>query len=235
MNPMFPALAAILVMVIWPGAGGAQSTAPREEPAYVVTYLDLIPMSRGQSTTLLQQYRDLRRKQDGNVGVEILQDSGRSGRFAVYEVWKNQAALDAANSGDLKGNFGSVQLAPPDRRVHTGFSIASAPARAGLYVLTHVDVTPPSLPALEPLLRQLAEASRNQGAIAFDVLQQASRKNHFTVVEVWKDRKAFDSHSSSQPARNFREKLAPMLGALYDQRLYTLCRSLRAGARLGCT
>ena len=57
----------------------------------------------------------------------------------------------------------------------------------------------------------------NQG---FGVWQQTSRPNHFTVVEVWKDQKAYDARGSAAPQRTFRDKLGPMLGALYDERLY---------------
>ena len=84
---------------------------------------------------------------------------------------------------------------------------------------------PPQLGALEPLLRQVAEASRKEaGAMMFDVLLQANRKNHFTVVEGWQSGKAFEVHSAGEAARQFRDKLGPMLGALYDQRVYKLVR-----------
>jgi quinol monooxygenase YgiN len=40
------------------------------------------------------------------------------------------------------------------------------------------------------------------------------------VVEVWKSKKAFDAHSMTAHVREFRDKLTPMSGALYDERLY---------------
>jgi quinol monooxygenase YgiN len=52
------------------------------------------------------------------------------------------------------------------------------------------------------------------------VLQQTNRPNHFTVVEAWKDRNAFDAHGMAAHTRQFRDRLAPMSGALYDERLY---------------
>jgi quinol monooxygenase YgiN len=49
---------------------------------------------------------------------------------------------------------------------------------------------------------------------------QTNRPNHFTVVECWKDRKAFDAHVAAKATTDFRNKLATMTGALYDERLY---------------
>jgi hypothetical protein len=39
-------------------------------------------------------------------------------------------------------------------------------------------------------------------------------------VEVWTDRNAFEKRSTAGPQKAFRDKLGPMLGALYDERLY---------------
>jgi quinol monooxygenase YgiN len=54
----------------------------------------------------------------------------------------------------------------------------------------------------------------------FDVLQQKARPNHFTLVAVWESADAFAGHEASAETRRFREALGPMLGALYDERLY---------------
>ena len=65
-----------------------------------------------------------------------------------------------------------------------------------------------------------AAARKDDGNLWFDVLQQTNRPNHFTVVEAWADRTAFDAHVMAAHTRLFREQLAPMNGALYDERLY---------------
>jgi quinol monooxygenase YgiN len=52
--------------------------------------------------------------------------------------------------------------------------------------------------------------------------QEGNRPNHFTVVEVWKDAKAVEAHSMAAATRQFRDKLATMTGALYDERKYAL-------------
>jgi quinol monooxygenase YgiN len=46
------------------------------------------------------------------------------------------------------------------------------------------------------------------------------RPNHFTLEEGWASHLAFDAHQAAAPTRQFRDKLTPMLGALYDQRIY---------------
>ena len=95
---------------------------------------------------------------------------------------------------------------------------------AGLiYAVTHVDVIPPRKDDGVALLRQLAaDSGKDAGNARFDVLQQTSRPNHFTVVEAWKDRNAFDAHGMAAHTRQFRDRLAPMSGALYDERLYAV-------------
>ena len=70
-------------------------------------------------------------------------------------------------------------------------------------------------------LESLARASRaGAGNLRFDVVQQASRPNHFTVIETWTDARSAEAHSMAAPTRAFRDALAPMTGALYDERFY---------------
>jgi len=90
-----------------------------------------------------------------------------------------------------------------------------------VFVVSHVDVPPPRKDEVIAALNPLADASRKaDGNQRYEVQQQTSRPNHFTVVEAWKDQKAYDARSSAAPQRQFRDKLGPMLGALYDERLY---------------
>ena len=88
-------------------------------------------------------------------------------------------------------------------------------------MVSHVDVPPPRKDECIAALNPLADASRKGGGNQrFEVVQQSSRPNHFTVVEAWKDKKAYDASRSADAQRQFRDKLGPMLGALYDERLY---------------
>ncbi len=56
----------------------------------------------------------------------------------------------------------------------------------------------------------------------FEAVTQTNRQNHFTLIELWRDRKAADAHLVAGHTRAFREKLAPATGALLDERLYRL-------------
>jgi quinol monooxygenase YgiN len=92
-------------------------------------------------------------------------------------------------------------------------------------VLTHVDVTPPKRPQTEDLLKQLVAASRSDpGVESFDAFRQAGQANHFTLFEVWSGARSFDAHGRAPATIAFRRGIAPLLGALYDERVYELMR-----------
>jgi quinol monooxygenase YgiN len=93
-----------------------------------------------------------------------------------------------------------------------------------LYVVTHVDVLGPTGAAeAAKMLHQFAVDSRNdQGSVRFEVLRDPDRLNHFTMVEVWRTRQNFESHLAASHSRAFREKLQPMLGSPFDERLHKL-------------
>jgi quinol monooxygenase YgiN len=93
-----------------------------------------------------------------------------------------------------------------------------------LYVVTHVDVLGPTGAAeAAKMLHQFAADSRNdQGSVRFEVLRDPNRLNHFTMVEVWRSRQDFESHLAASHTRAFREKLQPMLGSPFDERLHKL-------------
>ena len=92
-----------------------------------------------------------------------------------------------------------------------------------VYVVTHVDVTPDFSAATAKLLQQYgAESRKDPGAVRIEVLVQDGRPNHFTVVEVWQSRDAFEAHSALAHTKRSREKLQPMLGSPFDERLHSM-------------
>ena len=167
-------------------------------------------------------------RKTATCSASVAQEIGRQNRFVVLETWKDQAALDAhgksAGTTAFRDKFKTVQNAPYDERVHNALAVAQgAPgaAKGAIYVVSHVDVPPPRKDECIAALNPLADGSRKgEGNVRFEVGQQSSRPNHFTVVEAWKDQKAYDARGSAGPQRDFRAKLGPMLGALYDERLY---------------
>jgi quinol monooxygenase YgiN len=46
------------------------------------------------------------------------------------------------------------------------------------------------------------------------------RANHFTVIEVWRDQKAFDAHVAAAHTKKYRDDLQPMTGSPLDERAY---------------
>ena len=217
-----------VTMTLAAASSSAQTPPPAiEGPVYIATYLEVVPTAVKEGSALLKQYRDASRKDAGNQRMELVQEMGRPTRFALLAIWADQKAYEAhgkaAHTARFRDKLKSVHAAPYDERAHSGMAVADKGAvRAGaIAVVTHVDVPPPFKDTTVPLLQQLAEASRKDaGNLRFEVQQQGNRPNHFTVVEVWADQKAYDAHVMAGHTRQFRDKLGPMSGALYDERLY---------------
>ena len=100
---------------------------------------------------------------------------------------------------------------------------SAAEGGKSVYVVTHVDVTPNYTADATKLLKEFGlESKKDPGVVRFDVLQQDSRPNHYTIVEVWQSRQAFEAHSAADHTKRYREKLGPMLGSPFDERLHDL-------------
>jgi quinol monooxygenase YgiN len=197
-------------------------------PVYLTTYFEVIPASANAGAGLLRQYREASRKEDGNQRFEVIQEASRPNRFVILEVWKSQAALDAhrkaAHTTQFRDKYKAIQSSPFDERVNTGMlggPMEGSGGKGAAYIVTHVDVPPPSKDACITALKTLTDAVRKEaGNVRYEVQQQANRQNHFTVVQVWKNRAAFDGHVAGAAERQFRDTLTPMTGALYDERIY---------------
>ncbi len=197
---------------------------------YVATYIDVPVNATNEGMALVKQYRDASRTEKGNAGADFVQEMGRPSRFVIVEFWKDQSSFDghekAGQTAQFRSKLKAIHNSPYDQRVHQGLAVDPRPwsaARGAVSVVTHVDVPPPSKDQTEGLLKRLAEESRkDDGNLRYDVFQQtAPRTNHFTIFAVWKDRNTFDAHDAKPHTRQFREALAPILGAPYDERLYT--------------
>jgi quinol monooxygenase YgiN len=203
-------------------------SAHAQSAVYLATYVEVMPASAQDGTALLTRYREASRKEAGNQRFELLQEIGRSNRFVILETWSDQSALDAhqkaAQTAPFRDGIKAIQSSPNDERVNNGLYIGAVDAARvtdAVYVVTHVDVVPPRKDDCMALLKDMAEETRKDGGnLSYEVLQQPNRLNHFTVAEIWKDRNALDAHQMAAHTRQFREKLAPMAGALYDERFY---------------
>jgi quinol monooxygenase YgiN len=208
--------------------GQTPASPPVEGPIHSVTYVEVMPTSTAAALAVLKRYREAARREDGNLRSEVAQRIGEPHEFVVLAVWRDRAAFEAhakgASSTDMREKIAAIRKAPTDERVHTALSIGHIEAtipRGAMYVVTHVDVIPPRKDDGVVAVRQLADDSRQHaGNLMFEVVQQTTRPNHFTLVEIWKDASAMEGHSVAAATRQFRDKLAPMSGALYDERKY---------------
>jgi quinol monooxygenase YgiN len=217
-----------LVFALAMAVSAMTSTAQADTATfYTVTYVEVGPPSAAQGAALVRQYGEATRKATGAVRVESLQRIDRPNQFVVAVAWTEQKAFEAHQAGpatkEFQGKLEPMLASPNDQRLHGALSVgvpAASPAGA-VYAVTHVDVIPPRKDDAVVALKQLAEESRKDpGHVRFDIVQQTNRPNHFTVVEVWKDRRVFDAHGMAAHTRRFRDQLGPMSGSLYDERLY---------------
>ena len=211
---------------------GEQQTARADETSeaavYVVSYLEVMPPSTAEAAALLRQYRDASRMDTGHVRLAVLQQSGRPDHFAIVEIWQDQKAFEthgsAVHTRAFHERLRPLRVSPYDERLHTCLAMGATRAAhaAGVtYVVTHADAIPSGKDDAITLLKRLVEASRNDGGgIGFEVLQQRSRQNHFTIVEIWQDQQTFEAHVMAAHTKQFREKFQPLTGSLYDERLY---------------
>ena len=199
---------------------------------YTVTYFEAAAPDVAHVAALTQQFVAASRKEPGNAGFEAFQEIGRPSRFALFEAWHDKAASDTHDKGPAAAAFHDklqpLLVGPFEVRVFNGFSIAGPAAQGGpraVYVVTHVDVFPAGKDQAAVLVTVLAEAGREiPRNLRFDVLQVVGRPNHFTLVQGWRDRNAFDDSLMAAAIRDFRQKLTPLEGALYDERLYHALR-----------
>jgi quinol monooxygenase YgiN len=231
MKPLYLLILGGAIMASLPQAGAqapATETPNPDAPIYVVRYIDVLPSMKKAANTALKQVREACRTDPGNLRCEIAERLEQQNQFVVLEIWKDQKALDAhdtnATATAAYDKLKPMLESPYDVRIHRGLSVAPPQAPPGgriTYVVTHVDVIPPRAADAVTLLTRMAETSRNDaGNGRLEVLQQLNRPNHFSVVEIWPNRKVFENHAASPAIIAFRNELQPMAGALYDQRLY---------------
>jgi quinol monooxygenase YgiN len=205
-----------------------QSSQAEDSAVYLSTYVDLMPNAVSAGASLLARYRDASRTHPGNLRLDVLHEIARPSRFALLEVWADEAAFEshdrAASTLQFRDRLKAVQSAPYDERVGRRLYLERGKSKIGagtVYVLTHVDVMPNYQDDALTLLKIMsAETAKDYGNISYEVLRQVNRGNHLTVIEEWTGKKAHDAHVRAAHTRAFREGLSPMQGALYDERLY---------------
>ena len=205
--------------------------APASPGVYVVTYFEIDPAAVRKADGLLRQFAAATRKEDGNAELTLLREIGRPGRFAIVEAWRDKAALDAHGAAmkALGDKLQPVFASPFDARQFLPLAVAPVTAGADMsktvYALTHVDVFPAGKDEVAAMVKQLADDSRKDAGVQrFDAVVWDGHANHFHLIEAWSDRTARQAHALADHTRQFRGKLVPFEGALYDERLYEVVR-----------
>jgi quinol monooxygenase YgiN len=211
-----------------PVSAQVRGEAPSDAAVYAVSYVAVMPSSGDAAVAALRRYRDTSRMDPGYVRLELFEQLGRRGHFAIVETWADQSAFaahgTAAHTTQLLSTLQSIQVSDYDQRPYKTLTVTSAPGRAAadtIHVITHVDTVPAPQRDAPGLLRRLADASRkDEGNLRFDVVRHATRANHFTIVEAWQSQAALDAHAAAPHTREYRKALQPMSGSPLDERLY---------------
>jgi quinol monooxygenase YgiN len=206
----------------------APSAHAQNNAVYLATYVEVMPDAVAPGIALLKQYRGASSKEDGNLRAEALAEIERPNRLVVVEAWRDKAALEAhghsAATSKFRDQLKPIADAPYDERINNALYVAQGKneSRSGaIYVVTHVDVIPAGKDDCMAALKAMSvDTAADAGNISYEALQQANRGNHFTVIEAWATRKALDAHAMAAHTRAFHEKISPVAGALYDERIY---------------
>lgn len=195
---------------------------------YAVAYVEVTPSGVAQATKAFQTYRQATSGEAGFAAIDVFEQIGRAGHFALVEAWRDQAAFDAHQAAAsliaLKDALQPIRVSGYDQRPYKTLSVANARGAAGrnaVVVVSHVDIGGGGKVDVPAMLTKLAEASRAEaGCLRFDVTQHTARANHFTVVEVWADQQALDRHAAANHTKQYRDEVQPVSGSPLDERVY---------------
>jgi len=230
-----------------------------ESPVRIVSYVEVSTNHADEAEKLIRTYTREIQATAGNLETPGLRRIHNDNHFVILESWStpdvyNQHSV-AAKTILFRNKLQSMLIAPMDIRRHAVLTAAAAKEVAGqdqenIYVVTHMDVTPPQQfapcsvapdpdgPCANDLIKAFAVSSRkHSGNVRFEVLTQNNRSNHMTVVEAWgnvADHTAHLEHSQTVAFRSalagkvpeieFDEKTKPsedlMIGSLWDERIY---------------
>ena len=197
-------------------------------PVHVATYVEVVRGSAKDGAKLLAQYRDASRKENGNMRAEVAHEIGRPNRFVVLETWKDQAAFDAhgksAGTAAFRDKLKAIHAGPYDERMHNSLNVGpnDAPARKGAVIVVTMS-TCRRRARTSASRRSIRSPRRAARAAATSASRCSSSRAARTTSPWWRPgrtRRPMTRSRSADAQRQFRDKLGPMLGALYDERLY---------------
>jgi quinol monooxygenase YgiN len=228
------ALAAVMMVVAGAVTALAQAPAAQgglppgsEAPSgnWVIAYIEVAPGTEAKALAALKALKAASAKDNGYLSMTVLQRNGQPNHFVVVEHWKDNKMREAhaasAHVKTAREALQAIETAPYDERPHRELTTGQNNPGGSIYAVTHVDFIPTFRQKGEELLQTFAfEGRRSDGNARFDVLSQASRPNHMTIVAVWNNIEAWKRHTAAQSTKDFRTELLPKSGSLYDERLY---------------
>jgi quinol monooxygenase YgiN len=93
-------------------------------------------------------------------------------------------------------------------------------------IVSHLGIKPDAyMPQAEESSGRLfraetAATKQDPGLVSYVVLQEIGSTNHFTIVEIWTDPKAYARHVGSDHTVRFRQNIQPFLGSPFDSRIH---------------
>lgn len=199
----------------------ARPAAP--EPRLMVFYVEASPAKAAAALAALRAEAQAARAA-GAPAAEVLRETGRPGRMAVVEQWRDLPAAEAERRAKaLQARLGPDLQAPVDDRLNDPIvPLDFKPAPAGAFhVLMHIDVIPDGAAAArQALAAQKASVAAAPGALALAAASQTGRPNHFAVHEAWTSRAAYEAYAASPAGQDLRRRLDPFKGAPFDDRFY---------------
>jgi quinol monooxygenase YgiN len=224
MRTLFVLLVTAAVLSV-PTTGEPQTT---DTARYAIAYVEVAASSVAPAQAAFARYRDAVARESGFAGLDVFEQLGRPGHFALVETWRDQAGFDAhqtaASLTTVKDALQPIRISGYDQRPYKTLTVAPARGKEGrnvVVVVSHVDIGGGGQIDVPAMLRTLAEASRAEpGCLRFDVTQHMMRANHFTVVEVWADQQALDRHAMAPHTKQYRDNVQPVAGSPLDERAY---------------
>lgn len=239
MRPFLQNVLAAALAVILSGAAGRASAQdvpapPTTGEVWAVAFVDVDPPQAAAALGALRRYRSASLAETGALTIGLFQEQARPSRMVVVETWHDQAGFDTHTAGGaagaLKAALQPAALGVTDLRVHRVLPLGSptedgaakaGPVDGAVLVMTHLDVPPPYFAALQPPLKAYAGLPQ-AGRTSLEVLQHVPpRQNHLTILEGWTSAADLEASRRTAGSRDFRDTTVPMLGALYDERIYT--------------
>lgn len=103
-----------------------------------------------------------------------------------------------------------------------GSAQAQAPSSPA-YIVSYIEAATGSQDKTAGLLKAWGETVRkNPDNLGFASLRRRDPANHFAIVEMWKDIKAFEAQSASPEGKQFKAAIGELLIAPYDERPHSV-------------